>query len=63
MIGTEVWPSGRGRRERRGTHRDYVSALAWLNPAATRALLGRDAAAPGGDLFTGPDRLDAVALA
>jgi hypothetical protein len=32
-----------------------VSALAWLNPAVTRALLGRDAAAPGGDLFTGPD--------
>jgi feruloyl-CoA synthase len=48
-----------------GQDRDYVSALAWLNPAEVRKLLGRDAAPAVGDLVTDPDllRLLADALA
>jgi len=48
-----------------GEDRDYVAALAWLNPAEVRKLLGRDAAPADGDLVTDPDllRLLADALA
>ena len=46
-----------------GEDRDYLSALAWLNPAEARALLGREAAAPDGDLVTDPDLLGAAAAA
>jgi feruloyl-CoA synthase len=53
-----------------GENRDSVGALAWLNPAEARKLLGRepvlpDAGAPGGDLVTdeGLLRLVADALA
>jgi feruloyl-CoA synthase len=48
-----------------GEDQDYVSALAWLNPAEARALLGRDPEPSGGDLVTDPDllRLLAGALA
>ena len=53
-----------------GEDRDYAAALAWLNPAEARKLLGRDpvlpgTGAPGGDLVTDPDllRLMADALA
>ena len=48
-----------------GENRDCASALAWLNPAEARKLLGRDPAAADGDLVTDPDLLrlmaDAVA--
>jgi feruloyl-CoA synthase len=43
-----------------GENRDYVSALAWLNPAEARKLLGREPAAPEGDLVTDPDLLRLV---
>jgi feruloyl-CoA synthase len=48
-----------------GEDRDYVAALAWLNPAEARKLLGRDPAPSDGDLVTDPDlvRLLADALA
>ena len=48
-----------------GEDRDYVSALAWLNPAEVRNLLGRDASPADGDVVTDPDllRLLADALA
>jgi feruloyl-CoA synthase len=49
-----------------GEDRDYVAALAWLNPAEARKLLGRDAAAPAagapdGDVVTDPELLRLVA--
>jgi feruloyl-CoA synthase len=48
-----------------GENRDYASALAWLNPAEARKLLGRDPAAVDGELIMDPDLLrllaDAVA--
>ena len=44
-----------------GEDRDYVSALAWLNPAEVRKLLGRDAAPADGDLVTDPDLLRLLA--
>ena len=44
-----------------GENREYLSALAWLNPAEARTLLGRDPAAPGGELCTDPDLLRLVA--
>ena len=48
-----------------GENRDYAAALAWLNPAEARTLLGRDPAPADGDLVTDPDllRLLAEALA
>jgi feruloyl-CoA synthase len=48
-----------------GENRGYASALAWLNPAEARKLLGRDPAGAEGDLVTDPDlqRLVADALA
>ena len=48
-----------------GENRDYASALAWLNPAEARKLLGRDPEPADGDLVTDPDllRLLAGALA
>jgi feruloyl-CoA synthase len=44
-----------------GEDRDYLAALAWLNPAEARTLLGRDPAAPDGDLVTDPGLLRLVA--
>jgi feruloyl-CoA synthase len=44
-----------------GENRGYVSALAWLNPAEARKLLGRDPTAPAGDLVTDPDLLRLIA--
>jgi feruloyl-CoA synthase len=44
-----------------GENRDYLSALAWLNPAEARTLLGRDPAAPDGEFYTDPDLLRLVA--
>ena len=38
-------------------NRAYASALAWLNPAETRKLLGRDPAGSAGDLVTDPELL------
>jgi feruloyl-CoA synthase len=48
-----------------GQDQDHVAALAWLNPAEARKLLGRDPEPAGGDLVTDPDllRLLAAALA
>jgi len=48
-----------------GENREYASALAWLNPAETRKLLGRDPEPADGDLVTDPEllRLLAGALA
>ncbi len=48
-----------------GEDRDYVAALAWLNPAEARKLLRRDPAPADGDLVTDPDllRLLGAALA
>jgi feruloyl-CoA synthase len=46
-----------------GENRDYLSALAWVNPAEARALLGRDATPADGDLITDPDLLRLVAEA
>ena len=46
-----------------GENRDYASALAWLNPAEARKLLGRDPAAAAGDLITDPDLLRLVGAA
>jgi feruloyl-CoA synthase len=48
-----------------GENRDYPAALAWLNPAEARALLGRDPDPADGDLITdqGLLRLVAGALA
>jgi feruloyl-CoA synthase len=40
-----------------GENRDYVSALAWLNPAEARNLLGRDPEPAVGELTTDPDLL------
>jgi feruloyl-CoA synthase len=40
-----------------GENRDYASALAWLNPAEARKLLGRDPEPSDGDLVTDPDLL------
>jgi feruloyl-CoA synthase len=49
-----------------GENRAYASALAWLNPAEARKLLGRDpvlpeANEPAGDLVTDPDLLRLIA--
>ena len=44
-----------------GEDRDYVAALAWLNPAEARKLLGRDPAPADGDLVTDPDLLRLLA--
>ena len=45
-----------------GENRDYASALAWLNPAEARKLLGRDPVLPeSGDLITDPALLRLVA--
>jgi feruloyl-CoA synthase len=44
-----------------GENRDYLSALAWLNPAEARTLLGRETAAPDGELVTDQDLLRLVA--
>jgi feruloyl-CoA synthase len=46
-----------------GENRDYLSALAWVNPAEARTLLGRDPAAPDGELVTDQDLLRLVASA
>ena len=48
-----------------GENRDYASALAWLNPAEARNLLGRDPEPAGGEIITDPEllRLTAAALA
>jgi feruloyl-CoA synthase len=44
-----------------GESREYASALAWLNPAQTRTLLGRDPEPAGGDLVTDQELLARVA--
>jgi feruloyl-CoA synthase len=44
-----------------GENQDHVAALAWLNPAEARKLLGRDPAPADGDLVTDPDLLRLVA--
>jgi len=46
-----------------GENRDYPAALAWLNPAEARALLGRDPDPADGDLITDQDLLGLVAEA
>ena len=46
-----------------GEGRDYVTALAWLNAAEARALLGRDPAAAGGEVITDEAVLSALAAA
>jgi feruloyl-CoA synthase len=49
-----------------GENRDYVSALAWLNAAEARKLLGRDPQPPAGpdsDLITDPELLRRLAAA
>jgi len=49
-----------------GENRDYVSALAWLNAAEARKLLGRDPEVPAnsdGELITDPDLLRHLAAA
>jgi feruloyl-CoA synthase len=44
-----------------GEDRDYLSALAWLNPAEARTLLGREPAASDGELVTDSELLRLVA--
>jgi feruloyl-CoA synthase len=44
-----------------GENRDYASALAWLNPAEARTLLGRDPALADGEVITDPELLRLVA--
>jgi feruloyl-CoA synthase len=44
-----------------GENRDYLTGLAWLNPAEAVALLGRDVITPAGDLVTDPELLRRVA--
>jgi feruloyl-CoA synthase len=44
-----------------GENRGYVTALAWLNPAEARGLLGRDPEPAAGDLVTDPQLLGLVA--
>jgi feruloyl-CoA synthase len=44
-----------------GEDRDHVGALAWLNPAEARKLLGRDPEPAGGDLVTDPELLRLLA--
>jgi feruloyl-CoA synthase len=46
-----------------GEGRDYVTALAWLNAAEARALLGRDPAPADGEVITDPAVLSALAAA
>jgi feruloyl-CoA synthase len=46
-----------------GEGRDYVTALAWLNAAEARALLGRDPAAADGEVITDEAVLSALAAA
>ena len=48
-----------------GENRGYAAALAWLNPAEARTLLGRDPAPPDGESVADPDllRLLTAALA
>ncbi len=43
-----------------GENRDYVSALAWLNPAEARNLLGRDPEPAAGELATDPGLLPLI---
>ena len=44
-----------------GQDRDYAAALAWLNPAEARRLLGRDPEPADGEVITDPDLLELVA--
>ena len=44
-----------------GESRDYASALAWLNPAEARKVLGRDPEPSDGEVITDPDLLELVA--
>jgi feruloyl-CoA synthase len=44
-----------------GQDRDYAAALAWLNPAEARRLLGRDPEPADGEFITDPDLLGLVA--
>jgi feruloyl-CoA synthase len=46
-----------------GEDRDYAAALAWLNPAEARRLLGRDPALADGEVITDQDLLRLVAAA
>ena len=44
-----------------GENRDYASALAWLNPAEARKVLGRDPEPTDGEVITDPGLLELVA--
>jgi feruloyl-CoA synthase len=44
-----------------GENREYASALAWLNPAEARKVLGRDPEPADGEVMTDPDLLEWVA--
>jgi feruloyl-CoA synthase len=46
-----------------GEDRDYAAALAWLNPAEARKLLGRDPEPADSEVITDPDLLGLVASA